>query len=93
MMTSSNENIFCVTGHLCGELTGPGEFPAQGPVTWSFDVFFDLCLINGWLSNREAGDLRRRHAHYDVIVLFTFMRLRAGVRSRYQILLGDQLSF
>ena len=20
------------------------EFPAQRPVTWSFDVFFDLCL-------------------------------------------------
>ena len=20
----------------------PGEFPAQKPVTWSFDVFFDL---------------------------------------------------
>ena len=23
MMTSSNGNIFCVTGHLCGEFTGP----------------------------------------------------------------------
>ena len=21
-----------------------GEFPAQGPVTWSFDAFFDLRL-------------------------------------------------
>ena len=31
MMTSSNENIFRVTGHLCGEFTGPGEFPAQRP--------------------------------------------------------------
>ena len=41
-MTSSNGNIFSVTGHLCGEFTGPGEFPAQRPVTWSFDVFFDL---------------------------------------------------
>ena len=41
MMTSSNGNIFRVTGHLCGEFTG-GEFPAQRPVTRSFDVFFDL---------------------------------------------------
>ena len=41
-MTSSNGNIFRVTGHLCGEF--PGEFPAQRPVTRSFDVFFDLCL-------------------------------------------------
>ena len=42
MMTSSNGNIFRVTGHLCGEFTGSGEFPAQRPVTRSFDVFFDL---------------------------------------------------
>ena len=27
-----------------GEFTGPGEFPAQWPVTRSFDVFFDLRL-------------------------------------------------
>ena len=44
MMTSSNGNIFRVNGHLCGEFTGPGEFPTQRPVTRSFDVFFDLSL-------------------------------------------------
>ena len=44
MMTSSNGDIFRVAGHLCGEFTGPGEFPAQRPVTQSFDVFFDLRL-------------------------------------------------
>ena len=43
-MTSSNGNIFRVTGPLCGEFTGPGEFPTQRPVTRSFDVFFDLRL-------------------------------------------------
>ena len=43
-MTSSNWNIFRVTGHLCGEFTGPGEFPTQRPVARSFDVFFDLRL-------------------------------------------------
>ena len=41
MMTSSNENIFRVTGPLCGEFT---EFPAQRPVTRSFDIFFDQRL-------------------------------------------------
>ena len=41
MMTSSNGNIFRVTGHLSPV---PGEFPAQRPVTRSFDVFFDLRL-------------------------------------------------
>ena len=44
MMTLSNGNIFRVTGPLCGEFTGPGEFPTQRPVTRSFDVFFDLRL-------------------------------------------------
>ena len=44
MMTSSNGNFFRVTVSLCGEFTGPGEFPAQRPVTRSFDVFFDLRL-------------------------------------------------
>ena len=42
MMTSSNGNIFRVTGPLCGEFTGPCEFPAQRPVTRSFGVFVDL---------------------------------------------------
>ena len=42
MMASSNGNIFCVTGHLCGNSPVSGEFPAQRPVTRSFDVFFDL---------------------------------------------------
>ena len=54
MMTSSNENIFRVTGPLCGEFTGPGEFPTQRPVTRSFDVFFDL-LRNKRLSKQPWG--------------------------------------
>ena len=40
MMTSSNGNIFCVTGPLRGEFTGP----TQRPVTRSVDFFFDLRL-------------------------------------------------
>ena len=54
MMTSSNENIYRVTGHLCGEFTGPGEFPTQRPVTRSFDVYFDL-RPNKWLSKQSWG--------------------------------------
>ena len=55
MMTSSNGNIFRVTGAICaGNSTVTGELPAQGPVTWSFDVFFDLCL-NKWLSKQSWG--------------------------------------
>ena len=54
MMTSSNGNIFRVTGHLCGEFTVPGEFPARRPVTRSFDVFFDL-RPNKRLNNQWWG--------------------------------------
>ena len=48
MMTSPTGNIFRVTGHLCG------EFTAQRPVTWNFDVFFDLRL-NERLSKHSLG--------------------------------------
>ena len=54
MMTSSNGNIFRATGPLCGEFTGPGEFPTQRPVTRSFDVYFDLRL-NKRLSKQPWG--------------------------------------
>ena len=53
-MTSSNGNIFRVTGHLCGNSPVPGEFPSQRSVTRSFDVFFDLCL-NTRLSKQSWG--------------------------------------
>ena len=43
--------------------------PRARPVTRSFDVFFYLRLNNGWVNNRETGDLRRHRAHYDVIVI------------------------
>ena len=38
---------------------------------WRGALMFSLiCVwINGWVSNREAGDLRRYRAHYDVIVM------------------------
>ena len=54
MMTSSNGNIFRVTGPLCGEFTDPGEFPTQRPVTQSFDVFFDM-RPNKRLSKQSWG--------------------------------------
>ena len=38
---------------------------------WRGALMFSLiCVwINGWVNNREAGDLRRHCAHYDVIVM------------------------
>ena len=59
MMTSSNGNIFRVTGPLCGEFTGPR--------------FLICARINGWVNNGEAGDLRRYRTHYDAIVIIVQM--------------------
>ena len=46
-----------------------GEVPAQRPVTRSFGISLICAWINGWVNNREAGVLRRYHAHYDVTVM------------------------
>ena len=48
----------------------PVNSPHKGQ--WRRALMFSLiCVwINGWVNNREAGDLRRYRAHYDVIVMF-----------------------
>ena len=42
---------------------------------WRGALMFSLiCVwINGWVNNREAGDLRCNRAHYDVIVMLYFV--------------------
>ena len=67
MMTSSNGNIFRVTGHLCREFTGPRWILLTEASALMFSL---ICAwINGWVNNRKAGDLRRNRAHYDVSVM------------------------
>ena len=61
-----------------------GEFPAQRPVARGFGVFFDLRLNNAWVNNREAGDLRRHHALYDVKVMEFMLSM--------YLVLGDKIS-
>ena len=60
---------FCMLLALCeGNSLVTSEFPAQRPVTWSFDVLL-WARINSWVNNRKAGDLRRHRTYYDVIVM------------------------
>ena len=56
MMTSSNGNIFRVTGHVLGSPRSPVTSPHKGQ--WRGALMFSLiCVwINGWVNNREAGD-------------------------------------
>ena len=65
IMTSSNGNIFLVTGPLFGEFSG--GFPAQRPVARNFEVFIDLRL-NKRLSKQSRRRWLRR-TQYDVIVM------------------------
>ena len=75
MMSSSNENIFRVTGHLCGEFTGHRS-PVNSPHKSQWRGAFMFSLICAWINrlvnNRETGDLRRYRAHYGVIVMIVF---------------------
>ena len=55
---------------LCaGNSTVPVNSPHKGQ--WRGALMFSLIYawINDWVNNREAGDLRRRRGHYDVIVM------------------------
>ena len=54
----------------------PVNSPHKGQ--WRGALMFSLICawINGWVNNREAGDLRRHRAHYDVIVMIGY-----GLRS------------
>ena len=63
------EKLSALWAHCARNSPLPGEFPAQRPVTRSFDVFFDLHLSKRWINNWNVGDLRRNHAHYDVTVM------------------------
>ena len=52
----------------------PVNSPHKGQ--WRGALIFSLICswINGWVNNGEAGDLRRHHAHYDVIVIWGVVR-------------------
>ena len=68
-MTASNGNIFRATGPLWGESTGPRWIPLTKAIDAELKCFFDLRLNNAWTNNLDAGDLRRHHTQYDVIVM------------------------
>ena len=71
MMTSSNGEHFPCYWPFVREIhRSPVNFPHK--VQWRGALMFSLICarMNGWVNNREAGDLRRYRVHYDVIVMF-----------------------
>ena len=45
----------------------PVNSPHKGQ--WRGSLMFSLIWIHGWVNNREAGNLRRYRAHYDVTLM------------------------
>ena len=89
MLTSSNGNIFRVTGFMCGEFIDLRWIPrtkASDAEPWCF--LWSAPWINGWVNNREACDLRRQSAHYEVIVMKSVL-----YRPRYRISSLDSEEF
>ena len=68
----------------------PVNFPHKGQ--WRGALMFSLIYawINDWVNNREAGDLRRQHGHYDVIVMIsTHLIGLSFFESRHQLHYND----
>ena len=72
--------------------------PVNSPYTWSFDVSLVCAWTNGWPNNRDAGDLRRHRAHYDVIChfkqimsrIFSFLKRKlSNIAEYYAVSMGD----
>ena len=65
------ETLSALLAFCAGNSPVTGEFPAQSH--WRGPSMFSLTCdwTNSWANNRGAGNLRRHHAHFDVIVMDT----------------------
>ena len=63
------EAFFALLALCAGNSPVTGEFPTQK----ASDV-----ELNDWVNNREAGDLRRHRAHYDVMVMGLVLKRRSS---------------
>ena len=74
MTTSSNGNISGLLAICAGNSSVTRELPHPHPTHKGQRrgaLMFSLirAWINGWVNNRESGDLRRDHAHYYATVM------------------------
>ena len=73
------ETFSALLAICAGNSPVPVNSPHKGQ--WRGALMFSLICarINGWVNNGEAGDLRRRRAHYDVIVMSIPESLQSGI--------------
>ena len=77
-MTSSNGNIFRVTGPLCGDFTHHGWIPRKKASDAEFWFFLSA---PEQIVEKTIGDLRRRRAHYDVTVIIVIIVVAVTIKS------------
>ena len=66
-MTSSNGNMFRVTGFCAGNSPVTA---GNSPVSEALMLSLICAWTKGWVNNQDADDLRRHRAHYDVTVMW-----------------------
>ena len=59
----------------------PVNYPQKGQCRGALMFPLICAWINGWTNNREAGELSRHRAHYDVTVMYSV----SGVHSYHRI--------
>ena len=84
------EPFSALLAYCAGNLPFPGH---KGQ--WRGALMFSLicALINGWVNTREAGDLKRHHAHYDVIVMYVigFTEPAAHIQCEPDVSIGGNM--
>ena len=55
-----------------------GNSPVTGGGGGGRDIFLICAWTNGWVSNRDADDLRRHNALYDVTVMDFIYKIHAN---------------
>ena len=76
------ETLPALLGPLWGESTGsPVNSPHKGQCRGALMFSLICAWMNDWVNTREAGDLRRHRAHYDVTIMCD--NIYAGCRYKH----------
>ena len=85
-MTSSNVNIFHVTGPLCGEFTGHRWIPltkASDAQLWHFLWSAPEQMVVQTIETPVICDLRCHFAHYDIPVMYFWINIKMMFNCKY----------
>ena len=69
------KNFPCYRPFVWGIHRSPVNHPHKGQWRGALMFYLICARINGWVNNREAGDLKRHRTDYDVIVMWRHQQL------------------